>query len=409
MSAGRPRIFYFEGNPDGTVGGSYFSLLYLVSGLDRSRYEPVVGFRRDIPFVRRFRDAGLEVQITPGHQAVALARGPFRKLIGPLQNVINVAAFFLVSIPRWALFLRRSRISLVHANNSVTRSHDLMLGALLAGIPVVTHERGINTSYSRLTRFVAGRIDAIICISGAVRRTLEAHGIRGGNLHVIFNGIDPATVRPRRTPEEIRRAHDIAPGRPILVMLGNIRRWKGQEIVVRAMGRVAARHPGAVCVFVGEATEQDRPYEQELHGLVETLGIRDNVRFAGYQEHVADYVQAAVLSIHASVLPEPFGRVLLEAMALRKPVVGSSGGAVPEIVLDGETGRTFREGDADDLAACLIDLLDRPGEAAALGDAGYERVTRVFSIRENIARTAAIYDRILAPPHRVGARARAGA
>jgi glycosyltransferase involved in cell wall biosynthesis len=399
-----PRILFFEGNPDGTVGGSYFSLLYLADGIDRSRYQPVVTFRREIPFLKRFHDAGLEVHIEPGHRAfqlpgvdAALTKRlvPLRAALQLVQAAINVVLFFLVSAPRWTMFLRRQRIRLVHANNSVTRSHDLMLGALLAGIPVITHERGINTQFSRLTAFVSRRLAAIICISEAVRTNLSSHAIGRDNLRVIFNAVDPSRVRPSRPAGEIRLAHGIEPDQPILVMLGNIRRWKGQEVVVRALAPVAAKFPRVVCLFVGEATEMDRPYERELHALVETLGLRRNVRFIGYQENVADFLNVADIAIHASVLPEPFGRVLLEAMAMRKPVVGSRGGAVPEIVIDRVTGRTFAEGSSDELAACLLDLLTDPAKAAAFGQAGYDRLTRVFSIRENVAKTEAIYESLL--------------
>ena len=74
------------------------------------------------------------------------------------------------------------------------------------------------------------------------------------------------------------------------------------------------------------------------------------------------------------MLPEPFGRVLLEAMALRKPVVGSRGGGVTEIVKEGETGLTFAPGHSAELAAHVIDLLEYPERATAFGEAGYRRL-----------------------------------
>lgn len=399
-----PRVLFFEGNADGTVGGSYFSLFYLVDGIDRSRYTPVVGFRRDIPFVQRFRDIGLEVHIVRGHYAVGRswldsplvrAFGPLRLVVRLLVGGLNVARFFVVSGPAWRAFLKDQGIDLVHANNSVTRCHDLMLGARLRGIPVITHERGINDHFPRMARFFARRLDAIICISQAVKANLTGHGISRDRMPVIYNAVDPARVKPGRSADVVRRAYGLRDDQPVLAMVGNVRRWKGQDVVVKALARVVERHPDVVCFFVGEATEGDRPFERELHEFVAGHGLAPNVRFVGYQENVADFVAAADLSIHASVLPEPFGRVLLEAMALRKPVIGSRSGAVPEIVLDGVTGRTFAPGDADDLAACVLQLLSDSSLAVAMGEAGYQRLTTTFSIRENVMHTERLYGEIL--------------
>jgi glycosyltransferase involved in cell wall biosynthesis len=393
--AARQRIFYYEGNPDGTVGGSYFSLLYLVERIDRNRYEPIVGFRREIPFVQRFREAGIDVRIVPGHRATHLAAGGARGVLGPIQSALNLARFFLVSGPAWALFLRRQRIDLVHANNSVTRCHDLMLGALLARIPTVTHERGINTRFASLSRFLAARLAAILCISEAVRANLTAHRIGRGNLHVIYNGLDPARVVPRRDAAAVRRAFDIGPDSPVLVMLGNIKRWKGQDVVVRALRPVVDRHPTTVCLFVGQASESDRPFQEELDALVAELSLAPNVRFTGYQEHVADFLGVANVAIHASSLPEPFGRVLLEAMALEKPLIGSRAGAVPEIVEDGVTGLTFEPGDWRELSQAILQLLDDPSRAVRMGVAGRARLGSHFGIGVNVSRTEAIYDTVV--------------
>lgn len=398
------KVLYYEGNPDGTVGGSYFSLLYLVEAVDRSRYHPVVTFRREIPFVQRFRDAGVDVRVLSGHRPIGAgwinapalrALGPLRRGLKAFVSALNLAKFFLVTVPACALFLTRHRIQLVHANNSVTRGHELMLGAMLARVPVVTHERGINSSFSGLTRFCAPRLAAVLCISEAVRANLRDNGVTSENLVIVHNAVDPARVRPRRTAEDVRAELGIASDQPVVAMVGNLRRWKGQHVVVEAMATVAARVPNVVCLLVGDATEADRPYEQELRARVEQLKLTSVVRFTGYRDNVADFVNLADVAIHASILPEPFGRVLLEAMALKKPIVGASGGAVPEIVVHGETGLVVPEGNADALANAVVQLLDDRGAAREMGSRGYERLITQFGIRENVARTERVYASIL--------------
>ena len=102
--------------------------------------------------------------------------------------------------------------------------------------------------------------------------------------------------------------------------------------------------------------------------------------------------------IHASVLPEPFGRVLIEAMALKKPLIGARAGAVPEIIINNKTGLTFQPDNASNLASCIISLLKDPDLARNMGAEGYTRLIETFSIQSNVQKTTAIYDSILYRP-----------
>ena len=99
--------------------------------------------------------------------------------------------------------------------------------------------------------------------------------------------------------------------------------------------------------------------------------------------------------VHASVAPEPFGMVVLEAMAQRKPVIGSRAGGVVEMVVEGKTGYTFPPGDHVELARRLIELLGNPSLAAQMGDAGYQRLLDSFTIEGYMIGIHAVYRSIL--------------
>ena len=202
---------------------------------------------------------------------------------------------------------------------------------------------------------------------------------------MIYNALDPARIVPRREAAAVRHAFELGPASPVLVMIGNIKRWKGQDVVVRAMRPVVDRHPDAVCLFVGQAAESDRPFQHELDALVRELSLTPNVRFIGYQEQIADALNVADVAIHASSAPEPFGRVLLEAMALDKPVIGSRAGAVPEIIDDGLTGLTFEPGNWRELSQAILELLADRSRAARMGRAGRARLVSHFGIGVNVA------------------------
>jgi glycosyltransferase involved in cell wall biosynthesis len=161
------------------------------------------------------------------------------------------------------------------------------------------------------------------------------------------------------------------------------------------MGLLRDEFPELTFAFVGDSSPADAAYRREVEALVDELGLRGRVLITGYRTDVASYVAALEVQIHASVAPEPFGRVLLEAMALSKPLVASGGGAVPEIVVDGETGLLFEPGDPASLATALRSLLGEPARAEAMGRAGRRRLEREFSISHNVAETQRLYDRLL--------------
>ena len=387
------RILYVEGNTDGTVGGSFFSLFYLVSRLDRSRYRPLVVFRADNPIIPKFVAADIETRVVPAQPAVVLPT-PIGRVAAKASNLLQGFA-----LEPWTLarMMRKERIDLVHLNNSITRNHVWMLAARMARIPCITHERGINPKYLKRSLTLGRGLEAIICISDAVRDNFAERGIHGLELVTIPNALDPQELHVRRDPAQVRHEYGLSPDRPLVGMVGNIKHWKGQEVLIRALATLKRRFPDVACLLIGDTSKESADYGRHILELVKQLDLTENVIITGYRQDVADYVNAVHILVHASILPEPFGRVLLEGMALCKPLVASGGGAVPEIVLDGVTGLLFRPGDANHLAQCLERLLEEPAEACDMGKAGYRRLVDHFSIDRNVSATQKLYDRILAP------------
>jgi glycosyltransferase involved in cell wall biosynthesis len=385
------RILYVEGNVDGTVGGSFFSLFYLVSRLDRSRYRPLVAFRADNPIITDFHAAGVETRVIPPRPVLILPT--------PIGRIAAKAGNFLqgFALEPWALarMMRRERIDLVHLNNSITRNHVWMIAARMARIPCVTHERGINPHYLKRSLTLGRGLEAVICISDAVRNNFAELGIRGLRLVTIPNALDPEELRVRRGPTQVRLEYGLSPERPLVGMVGNIKHWKGQEVLIRALAILRNRFPGLACLLIGDTAKESADYGHHIRELVKQLGLADHVIITGYRKDVADHVNAVQILVHASILPEPFGRVLLEGMALRKPLVASAGGGVPEIVVDGVTGLLFRPGDSNHLAQCLERLLEDPAMRSAMGEAGYRRLVQHFSIDRNVSATQQLYDQLL--------------
>lgn len=387
----KQRVLYVEGNEDGTIGGSYFSLLFLVSGLDQARFMPVVVFSTENTLLPRFHAAGARTLIVPVGVPARVA-GRLGRLLARVQNFWLT---YLVMPRRLARILRSERIDLVHLNNSIRGNHAWMLAARMAGVPCITHERALRREFLARDRRLARDLGAVICISSAVRENFVAHGLGDLPLVTIFNGLDPAQMQCKRAAADVRAEIGVAPDARLIGIVGNIKPWKGQEVVIRAVGLLREEFPDLACVLIGDTSPNAAAYREQITALTRELGIETRVHITGFRNDVPDYINALDIQVHASIDPEPFGRVLLEAMALSKPLVASNGGAAPEIVKHEHTGLLFEPGNPTALAAALRTLLaDRP-RAAAMGAAGYERLLADFSIRRNVELTQEIYERLL--------------
>jgi glycosyltransferase involved in cell wall biosynthesis len=384
-------VLYVEGNTDGTIGGSYFSLLFLVSGLDRERFDPRVVFARENELLPRFHASKVQTFIVPPASPVRL-RGSLGRICAKAINLLISVVWQPLHL---AAMLRRERIALVHLNNSIRRNHPWIMAAWFARVPCITHERGINEEFQRRDRVLARRLRAVICISEAVEENFIKHGFEDLRLVTIHNGLDPNEMRVTRDASEIYAEQGIVPTVRLIGIVGNIKPWKGQELVIRAMDQLRNEFPDVVCLLIGDTPDGENAYRLQIDKLIEQLNLGQHVFITGYRHDVANYVNALEIQVHASVLPEPFGRVLLEGMALSKPLVASNAGGVPEIVVDGATGLLFEPQNAESLVDCLRTLLADPDRARRLGEAGRERLEARFSITNNVARTEDLYETLL--------------
>lgn len=401
------KVLYCENNVDGTVGGSYYSLLYLVKNLDRRRYYPIVIFYTEHTLLPAYREAGVETHVWKkvdsftfgsAHHKIWKWLAPLRPVVSIFRKLLNFVRGFLLPAIERARYIKQNDIRIVHLNNSVLYNHDWMLAARLTGVRCVTHERGINEWFPPSARYFAKRLDAVICISEAVQRNMHKREADFGNLVLIHNGLDPTSMKIGVNPEVLRATYGLAHDTVVIGMLGNIKAWKGQDTLIRAMDHVRRSVPDIRCLLVGDTSPGDREYGESLHALVDSLGLGELIIFTGFQRNVGDFLMVCDVMVHASILPEPFGRVILEAMACKKPVIGSRAGAIPEIVVEGETGFTFPPGDSDSLADAITRLISDRELMRRCGENGYKRLVHEFHIAKNIEATQGLYERMLGAP-----------
>jgi glycosyltransferase involved in cell wall biosynthesis len=157
-------------------------------------------------------------------------------------------------------------------------------------------------------------------------------------------------------------------------MVGRITPWKGQDVFLAAFADAFPNGPERA-VIVGSAMfgAEEEQFADELRRIAERLGIADRTEFRGFRENVVAEMQGFNVIVHASITPEPFGQVIVEAMSAGTPVVASRAGGPEEIISDGENGLLYQPGDHRELARLMLRMRDEPRLAADLSRGGLQR------------------------------------
>lgn len=276
------------------------------------------------------------------------------------------------------------------------RIHGVPLVVVLCGSDVPSPRTRPVPFWSAYIRAVTDAADRAVYVSESTFRALHEREMRPGHDLVIHGGVDASRLVPR-DPHALRAHLGIGPHETMLFTLSRLGPEKRVDVVVRAFARLHRRHPGVRLVVGGLGSELPA-----LRALARDLGVEREVVFPGYiDEDKADYFAAADIFVFHSLF-ETFGQVLAEAMAMGKPVVSVSAGAIPEVVDDGVTGLIVEPENPVALAGAIERLLDTPALLRAFGEAGRDKAERNFSWRSQaIAWAEAVrFDRRPRPVHR---------
>ena len=344
------------------VSGPDESLRTLLGALVPLGVEPHVVLPARGPQVPRYEALGAQVHFAP---------------LAVLRRDLSVgAAIYPARLARAtaavAAIARRVRADLIHTNMEV-----LLEGALagrILKIPHVLHYRG-NTldrpklAFDALVGIWTRGADHVYCISGATAEVFRKRGHRDDKVEVLYNPVDVAAFAAASASDALRAELGGRVGAPLIGTVGRIHPRKDLETFVRAAAQVALSVPQARFVVVGAAEAPvEKIYAERLSRLVEQLGLRDRLTFAGARRDVAAVMHALDIFVLTS-RHEGFGRVVAEAMAAGQPVVATAEGALPELLDGGSLGRLAPAEDAAAFAEQIERLLSDREAAAALGGA----------------------------------------
>lgn len=301
---------------------------------------------------------------------------------------------------RLEALIRAENVALVHARSRAP-AWAAWLACKRTGTHFVTTYHGVYGEDLPLKRHynaIMAKGEIVIAASRFVAETVRRqHKIDPARIRVIPRGVDPKVFDPDAiSPDRIARMAQMmrAPdGMLTVVIPGRLTAWKGQSVLLQAVARLARRD--VCCVLVG--SDQGRTkYTMELERISESLGIADRVRIIGQVDDIPAALMLSDVVVHASTQPEAFGRVVIEAQAMGRPVIATNLGGPSETVEHGVTGWLTRPGDVAALMAALDELLSMDASARmALGHRARASVLNGFTLQAMREATLDVYDTVL--------------
>jgi glycosyltransferase involved in cell wall biosynthesis len=278
--------------------------------------------------------------------------------------------------------LRLEKIEIIYTNT--IKSH--ILGGLagrMAGTGVIWHMRDIPVQ--KRPRHIMGLAafllpHKIIAISKAVAAQFNYQ-----KTTVIHNAIDVLEIQnkaERALPVEIANLIRIGEGRPRIGIVGQIARWKGQNVFLQAAGSIIEKMPSGLFFIVGDDIFDKSGFKHELQNFVDNNNLGKNVIFTGNVENIYPVMKSFDILAHCSVEPEPFGRVLIESMALGVPVIATSGGGVDEIIRHGENGLIVHTNNPEELALAMEKIYNDTILYGKISKNGLKSVNKQFYLNE---------------------------
>ncbi len=374
-----PKTLFID--QSGELGGAQLSLLDVVS----SWHAPCrVVLLQPGPFGMELQARGVEMEIVSLGSAMRARRN------ANIWNYVKASPSTIKAVLQLAA--RARQYDLVYANSQKAFVVGSM-AAWLAGKPCVWHLRDMLTAshFSDAGRKIVVRLANLFAARVIANSEATAQAFReaGGNprkIDVVYNGFREADYQENLPQQASRLRAELRCGAaPLIGCFSRLAEWKGQHIILEAMRALPETH----LVLVGSPLFGEQAYARRLVQRVRELGIHRRVHFLGFRRNVAALMAGVDVVVHSSIAPEPFGRVVVEAMLVGRPIVATAAGGITELIRDSRNGSLVTPGNVAGLVVALRQLQngDR-GAAAALRAQQFAKET--FSLACSVGRLQTI-------------------
>lgn len=326
--------------------------------------------------------------------------GPFKKVLEQHQISTEILATQAIQVRKQGSWLQGAKslnqlLPLILKTANLSRNYDLIyantqkalvVGALASQLsrrPLVYHLHDILSPdhFSSTNRWLAitlaNRFAAQVFATSEASQTafVEAGGDKN-RVSVVYNGFEPALYEQQPDSNALKQQLGLE-GRFLVGHFSRFSPWKGQHILIEALTYCPE---DVTALLVGDALYGEQAYVQQIQAQVATLGLQERVRFLGFRSDVVPLMHSCDLIAHTSTAPEPFGRVVAEAMLCGKPVVAAQGGGMTEVIEHGQTGWLVSPNQPQQLAAAIVTCRDDPERAKAMAHQAQQQASQKFNL-----------------------------
>jgi glycosyltransferase involved in cell wall biosynthesis len=294
--------------------------------------------------------------------------------------------------------LEQKRPDLIHTNSIKTHLVSGLLSQNLK-IPVLWHLRDILGNGPTLWGLQAlmklnKRVSPFYLVANS-RATADSFKMRP--VDVVYNGFDPKEYFPKKN-KIFHELFNLPEQAPVVGIVGVLAKWKGQLEFIEMAERMIKAGTGVYFVIVGGEiydTDGDAGFGQKLWEEAKKRKILDRVFFTGFRKDIPDVINGLDVLVHASTRPEPFGRVVIEAMACGVPVVASNAGGVLELITHNKTGLLVEPGNVKEMSEAVTQILGDHAMAKKFTKAGLDDFHKRFTDKKSLEAMVAVYNKIL--------------
>ncbi|MEH2197301.1 glycosyltransferase family 4 protein [Nostoc sp.] len=363
------RIFFLD--QSGKPGGAELCLIDIAKPYS---HHALVGLFADGPFKDLLQQNHIPVEVL-ATQAIQVRKES--SLVQGLKSLGQLA-------PLITKVIKKAReYDLIYANTQKA----LVVGALASFFshrPLVYHLHDIlstehfSQTNLRIAINLANRFASLVIANSQASKIafLQAGG-RSDIIEVVYNGFDPKNYQTDESDISKLQKKLGLEGKFVVGHFSRLAPWKGQHILIDALAKCPQE---VIAILVGDALFGEQDYVQKLHQQVAELGLENRVKFLGFRSDIPQLMTACNLVAHTSTSPEPFGRVIVEAMLCGKPVVAAKAGGVMELVEHGLNGFLVTPGEPQELAQVIITCLQETEITATIANNAKTTASRRFDV-----------------------------
>lgn len=307
----------------------------------------------------------------------------------------------IITAIKLAGIIRRLNIDILHIHISKDLS-SVVLAKKIAGRGKIIFSQHMDSRYNKkdpFHRWMFKNIAMIATVTKAVKKNVLEHtSVSHNQVTCIYNGVDTEKFKGKNENSSFKSELNIPKNSLVIGLVGRLDRLKKQELLIEAAPEVLEKFPDTYFVIVGEETKSKTGtgYKDYLERLINQKNLSNNFRLLEFTREITDLVSIFDVSL-LTTTKETFGMVLIEAMAMGIPVLGTNAGGVPEIIDDGVNGLLFEPDNPGELSKCLKKLLADKELQISMGNEGIKKVKALFDINKKLIEYERLFYTMLAP------------